>query len=412
MNSADTADNTGEHAADRPTQNVDMPLAAPASPGAPILSGPDALAALDAMRDQAVSVLPAWGLEPGDWRVVDVVVGTLTGDLRPVVEYDGERLLLRRQPPGIGEEALTFRHRFLRHLRAECLPVPLPRPRPGGATHALVADELFELLEWRPGQQFAPDNPTASMALAAAGSVLGLLHQASAHFAGPAHRWPSDRGPREVAAIYLDHLRHAAARPDLAPAIVAAATRAADGGADRLDEVAAALNAPPGPPELHVHGDYRPHNVGFVETAVSGPAISGIYDFDAVHWTRRVDELAYALICFAGLRDDENGGTLPLVDDGLDIARAHSFLRAYGAVAPPAAGESSLLGDALTLAFPIVLVNAIAEDLVFTDENGGPPPADAIVPGLEWADAFWSWIDRYRGVLAETWESSSAPERA
>jgi Ser/Thr protein kinase RdoA (MazF antagonist) len=369
--------------------------------GAPSLGGPEAL---DAMRDQAVSVLPAWGLDPGDWRVVDVVTGRLTGDLRPVIETGGEQYLVRRQPSGIGEGELTFRHAFLRHLRDEGLPVSLPRPRPSGATHAILADALFELLEWRPGHLFAPDDPQSPTTLAAASSMLGLLHQASAHFAGPAYRWPADRRPAAVAEAYLELLRHAAAHVALAPAVSATAIRAADSGADRLAPAAAALETLPSPPELHIHGDYRPHHLGFAENTVAG-----IYDFDAAHWARRLDELAYALICFAGVRDDETGWAAPLADDGLDIARAHDFLRAYGAVAPPAEGERELLGDALTLAFPIILVNGIAEDLVFADEYGGPPPEEAILPRLEWADAFWSWIDRYRDVLGETWASSSRP---
>lgn len=373
---------------------------APDRDGGPTLGGP---AALDAMRDQAVSILPAWGLDPGDWRVVDVVMGSLTGDLRPVIETGGERFLFRRQPPGIGEEALTFRHAWLRHLRAEGLPVPLPRPRPGGATHTLMADDAFELLEWRPGTRFAPDGPNNASALAAASSMLGLLHQASAHFPGPAHRWPADRGPLAVADAYLENLRRAAERPDISAAVSASTVRAAESGTDRIALAATALAARPGPPELHIHGDYRAHNLGFADDAVAG-----LYDFDAAHWARRVDELAYALICFTGLREDESGGTEPQADDGLDIAKAHAFLRAYGAVAPPADGESALLGDALTLAFPIVLVNGIAEDLVFADDFGGPPPDEAILPRLEWSNAFWPWIDRYRDVLAEAWTPSGA----
>ncbi|HEX9414639.1 MAG TPA: hypothetical protein VF916_14125, partial [Ktedonobacterales bacterium] len=55
----------------------------------------------------------------------------------------------------------------------------------------------------------------------------------------------------------------------------------------------------------------------------------------------------------------------------------------------------------------VLVANGIVEDLVFADDFGGAPPAEAILPRLEWADAFWVWLDRYRGVLAEAWQTAA-----
>jgi Ser/Thr protein kinase RdoA (MazF antagonist) len=171
--------------------------------------------------------------------------------------------------------------------------------------------------------------------------------------------------------------------------------------AERIEDAARALQPVPGPPELHLHGDYQPHNVAFTPRGVAA-----IYDFDAAHWGRRLDELAYALLTFCGLDDTPDQPVAPLADDGLDVLSAHAFLAAYGEVAPPAEDEAPLLGDALALALPVVVVNGLLEDLVFAGELGGAPPDDDVLPRLAWVDAFWLWLERYRGVLAETWQAA------
>lgn len=357
---------------------------------------------LDAVRDEATSALDAWDVEPGAWRIVGAVRGSLGSELRPVVEIAGERYLLRRQPPNLTEDDVRFRHDFMRHLRAEGLPVPYLRARPGGSTYALVAGDLYELQEWREGVPYDATAPDATRYIEAAAATLGALHQASAVFADPPHHWPEERRPRAVAEAYIDLIRRAAQRDDLSPAVAAAAARVAEGATERVAAAADALALVPGPPELHLHGDYQPHNLAF-----NAAGVAAIYDFDAARWGRRLDEFAYALLCFAGLRDDPDAVPAPLSDDGLDILRAHAFLDAYGSVAPPAEEEAPLLGAAMALAFPLLVANGVAEDLVFADDFGAVPPEEDILPRLEWADAFWLWLDRYQGVLAEAWEAAA-----
>jgi Ser/Thr protein kinase RdoA (MazF antagonist) len=356
---------------------------------------------LDALRDEAVAALAAWGADPGGWRIVGAVPGSLGSELRPVIVIGDERYLLRRQPPDLDEDDARFRHSFMRHLRAEGLPVPLLRPRPDGSTAAVIAGDLYELQEWRTGAAYQPEAANASAMLAAAAATLGALHQASAQFVVAPHRWPEGRGPLAVAQTYVDLLRRASEREDFGPAVAAALARVAVGAGERIAAAAQSLETAPGPPELHIHGDYQMHNLAFAE-----PGVVAIYDFDAARWARRLDELAYALLCFAGLRDDPESGPAPMVDDGLDVLRAHAFLQAYGRVAPPAEGEALLLGDALALVFPVMLANGVVEDLVFADDYDELPPQQDVLPRLEWADAFWLWLERYRDVLAEAWASA------
>ncbi|HEY7832062.1 MAG TPA: phosphotransferase [Ktedonobacterales bacterium] len=356
---------------------------------------------LDAVRDMAVAALAAWGAEPGEWRVVGVVPGSLGAELRPVVELDGARYLVRRQPAGLTASDTRARHAFMRHLRAEGLPVPLVLPRPDGTTFAVVADETYELQEWCAGERFRAAGDGATDQSAAAAACLGALHQASAGFDGAPARWSDERAPEALATSYLDLVRQVAARDDITPAVAGAVERIADGSGERIALAAEALAVVPGPPELHLHGDYQPRNLAF---APEGSAIvTALYDFDAMHWGRRLDEVAYALLAFTGLRDDEDEPPAPLVEDGLDFARADAFLQAYGRVAPPAEGEAPLLPDAIALLFPVVLANGVAEDLVFAEDYGGPPPEADILPRLHWAETFWLWLDRYRDTLAEAW---------
>ena len=161
-------------------------------------------------------------------------------------------------------------------------------------------------------------------------------------------------------------------------------------------------------PQLHIHGDYQPHHLAFAE-----PDVSAIYDFDAARYELRLIELAYSLLYFTGLRWDERDGlTPPLVDDGLDILAAHRYLRAYGSEAPPAPGEAAHLADALALVFPIAFANGAAEDLVFADDFEGAPDEEDALPRLEWADAFWLWLDRSAETLAQAWESERISDAA
>jgi Ser/Thr protein kinase RdoA (MazF antagonist) len=357
---------------------------------------------LESVRAEATTALEAWDLSPDAWRLAGTLHRSLGSTLRPVVEVEGQRFVLRRQSPDLFERDIQVRHAFSAHLAAEGLPLPRLRPRPGGATYALIAGEFYELQEWRAGEPYQPLGAAATAQAAGAAATLAMLHQASALFTGAPHVWPAERSTPALARAYLDALRQTSERDGLSPAVAATLVRIAASTTERVDAAALALEVTPGPPELHIHGDYQPWNVAY-----AGDMVAAIYDLDALRWARRLDELAYALLGFTALDDEPERAPAPLVADGLDAPRTHAFLRAYGQVAPPAEGEASLLGDAISLAVPIVLVNGLLEDLVFAEEFGEKPPEAELLARLEWADSFWVWLDRYRGVLAESWQSAT-----
>jgi Ser/Thr protein kinase RdoA (MazF antagonist) len=357
---------------------------------------------LDGTRAEATAVLAAWDLAPDAWHLVGTLQGSLGGVLRPVVEVDGQRFVLRRQPSDLHERDIQFRHEFGAHLAAEGLPVPRLRPRPGGATYALIAGEFYELQTWHAGTPYQPTADIATTQVAAAAATLGMLHQASAIFAGSPHIWPEERSTAALARAYVASLAQTAERDDLSPSLAAALARLAEAAGERVASATDALAVTPGPPELHIHGDYQPWNVAF-----DGGVVTAIYDLDAVRWARRLDELAYALLGFSALRDEPDSAPAPLAGEGLEASLAHAFLRAYGQVGPPAEDEAALLGDAMTLAVPILLVNGLLEDVVFADDFSDAPTEPDLLKRLEWADSIWNWLDRYRGVLAESWQSSS-----
>jgi Ser/Thr protein kinase RdoA (MazF antagonist) len=231
-------------------------------------------------------------------------------------------------------------------------------------------------------------------------TTLGQLHQASADFVWQPHTWPEERSAANVASSYVNLIAEAAEKRLFTPAIRHGLARVVEGCAARVERASATLQMVDAP-RLHIHGDYQAHHLAFAE-----PDVSAIFDFDAARYELRLIELAYSLLYFTGLRwDDRDAFTPPLVDDGLDILSAHRYLRAYGAEAPPAPAEAAQLADALALVFPIAFANAAAEDLIFDEEfEDGPDEEDALVR-LEWADAFWLWLDRSAEALAQAWES-------
>jgi Ser/Thr protein kinase RdoA (MazF antagonist) len=359
---------------------------------------------LAAERDEAQSVLAAWGISARDVVFVGAVPGMAGTTARPVVAIRGERYLLRRQSPDLTEDDLRFRHAFMRHLHDAGLPVPALLPRPDGSTVAVTDDGgIYEVQGWLDGREYQTNDAVDSAELEAAASMLGRLHQASASFAGTPHRWPPERSADGLALAYIALIEQAAGDAGMSAAITTSLGRIAEACDARRAAVAVALAAEPAPPQLHIHGDYQAHNLRF-----AAGNISAIYDFDATRWESRVLELAYALLYFTGVRwDDATSPTPPLVDDGLDILRVHRFLVAYGREAPPAEGEAQLLADALALAFPIIFVNGVVEDLVFPDDFDEVAGDEDALARLHWAETFWPWLDRYRETLAQAWESAS-----
>lgn len=354
------------------------------------------------LEDNAIEVMSYWGLKPGDWRVIGFTTTGLEQVSRPIMEIGDQHYVLRRQPPDLTENDTLYRHTFMRHLAGQGLPVPPLLQRPDGFTYVVFGDGIYELQGWLDGQRLVTGGPAYQDRIEAAAAALGALHQASAEFRWQPHMWPEERSSAAIAQAYCTLIQERAEGTALTPGIRAGLARVAEACAERFDAAVDALEAQPRPPELHVHGDYHAHNLAFDSSDVSA-----IYDFDASHFQRRIDEVAYSLLYFAGVRwDDKPGVTPPLVEDGLDIVSANRFLSAYGREAPPAEGEARLIGDALTLAFPVVFANGIAEDLIFPDDFDGSPDEEEALSRLHWADTFWLWLDRYRDTLAQTWENA------
>jgi Ser/Thr protein kinase RdoA (MazF antagonist) len=358
---------------------------------------------LSAACDEAQTVLAEWGISAAEARVVGAVPGMAGATLRPVVEVNGRRYLVRWQSPELSEADLRFRHVFMAHLRDAGLPVPGLLARLDGTTHTITDNGIYEVQEWLDGRQFATEDAADEAELEEAARMLGRLHQASASFQWQPYRWPEDRSADGLARSYSALIQQAAQREDMSVAVKSGLARIAEACEGRREAAASALAVEPAPPQLHIHGDYQAHNLRF------GPSeVSAIYDFDAARWDTRLLELAYSLLYFTGVRwDDATSPTPPLVDDGLDILRVHRYLGAYGREAPPAEGEASLLADALALVFPIVFVNGIAEDLIFPDEFEASGDEEDALSRLHWADTFWLWLDRYREAIAQAWENAS-----
>jgi Ser/Thr protein kinase RdoA (MazF antagonist) len=354
----------------------------------------------DEVLAEARETLTAWKLKDGAWRLVGAILGSRGAILRPVIEIGETRYVLRRQPPDLTLADARFRHAFMAHLAAAGLPVPALLPAADGHTWTLVGDGVYELQTFLDGHPYLSSRPSGGARLEAAAATLGQLHQASADFPWESHAWPEERSAANVASSYVNMVAAAAEYDTLSPAIQRGLARVAEGCAARVEQASAALRLADAP-QLHVHGDYQPHHLAFAE-----PAVSAIYDFDAARYESRLIELAYSLLYFTGLRwDDRDAFTPPLVDDGLDILSAHRYLRAYGVEAPPAPGEAAHLSDALALVFPIAFANGAAEDLVFAEDFESASDEDEALPRLEWADAFWLWLDRSAGTLAQAWES-------
>jgi Ser/Thr protein kinase RdoA (MazF antagonist) len=349
---------------------------------------------------EAREALAGWKLKDGAWRLIGTVPGSRGMALRPVVQIGEARYVLRRQPPDLTLADARFRHAFMAHLTAAGLPVPALLPAADGHTWALAGDGVYELQSYLDGHPFLSSGAASGARLEAAAATLGQLHQASADFAWEPHSWPEERSAANVADAYTNLIAGAAGNNVLSPALQHGLARVAEGCAARVEQASPALQRADAP-QLHIHGDYQPHHLAFAE-----PVVSAIYDFDAARYDLRLIELAYSLLYFTGLRwDDRDAFTPPLVDDGLDILSAHRYLRAYGIEAPPAPGEAERLADALALVFPIAFANGAAEDLVFADDFESAPDEEDALLRLEWADAFWLWLDRSAEALAQAWDS-------
>lgn len=382
-----------------------------------------------AQREMA-TVLLYWGYRPELGTIVGFTSSAAerlyaaSPVAHPIVELVQAPVVVRRQFLGMSERDIIARHAFMRYLTEQGLPVPTLLSRPDGTTYAIVPvvpltdpqqasgftyvleNVMYEIQSYMPGRRFVTDGPVEDAYLDAAAQTLATLHRASFDYPGPPHYWPSERTSLALAQIYLTRIADASRADGISRPLATAMRRLAREGMRWAGNAAATIEAHPSLPSLHVHGDYQPHNVAF-----EAGHVCAMYDFDAMHWDRRILELAYALLAFVALRWEDDTAlptpapTPPLVERGLDLDRARAFLSAYGQIAPPQPGEADLLGDALLLVLPVIFANGVAEDLVFLD--GMSSPAHSQREGrkhLEWVESFPSWVEAHRSTLANAWK--------
>ena len=400
-------------------------------------------------RSELATVLRYWAYRPEMWQVVGF---TTAADVRPyaalaiahpIVEVTQARMVVRRQQMGLTENDVIARHAFTAYLTESGLPVPslvgrgpgagagargttwaavpivpLTDPQHAAGVQYIIEHAIYEIQTYVPGRRFVTDGPADEDDLVVAARTLAALHGASLAYdgvGGAAHRWPREREMGVLAEAYLARIAEAG-RQDrhLSRPIAAGLRRLAREGARWVKAAESALDAQRDVPWLLVHGDYQPHNLAFAPVDDAQDRVVAIYDFDALHRDRRVVELAYALLAFAGLRWDEptSAGIVasnpPLVAQGLDLDRAEAFLSAYGAVEAPRAGEADLLGDALLLVLPIVFANGAAEDLVFyaVGERAAHPTRE-YESHITWAESFPEWVAAHRDALRDAWQHAA-----
>jgi homoserine kinase type II len=393
--------------------------------------------AVNMARHELATVLRYWGYRPEMWRIVGfttsaadplLAASSAAEDAHPIVEVMQTPVVVRRQSMSLLERHTMARHAFMRYLAARGLPVPALLERPDGSTYALVPvvpltdpqqamgityvieNAIYEIQAYVAGRRYVTDGPGDDIYLQAAAQTLADLHVASLDYPGSLRHWPRERTLPDMSWAYLERIAEAGQGEGLSRSIASGLRRLARASARWAAVAAARLDAHPDLPWLYVHGDYQPHNLAF-----AGDRVCAIYDFEAMHWDRRVLGLAYALLAFAGLRwdDDSASGapstTPPLVEQGLDLERARAFLTTYGQIAPPRPGEADVLGDALLVVLPILFANGVAEDLVFIDRDPHPihPPRECRAH-LEWAETFPAWIEAHRALLRDAWQSTGA----
>ncbi|HEX9067799.1 MAG TPA: phosphotransferase [Ktedonobacterales bacterium] len=358
----------------------------------------DAGVELDGALAEARDVMRAWDVANTDWSLAGALPGASGTVMRPVITLGGEQYVLRRLPDDLRDEAARFRHDFARHLRVAQIPVPDLLATATGRTWVSARGGRYEAQAWLPGEPFLSASPHSGAWLAAAGEMLGELHQASADYTGRPLSMPDERSVGMIARASIELLAQTADRGELTPQMAQTLHEIADACRAGIEGLTALADAP----AIHIHGDYQPHHLAFDATRVVA-----VYDLDATHLAPRVVELAYAVLTFTGLDwGDQPGWTPPLAPDGLDVLRVRRFLGAYGAVAPPAPGEAALLVEAIGVVLPIVLANAALEDIVFPNDFGGEPDEDDMRARLYWATSLWLWLDRYRDMLAQAWEGA------
>jgi Ser/Thr protein kinase RdoA (MazF antagonist) len=315
-----------------------------------------------------------------------------------LVEIQGQRYLLKERAESLAGQESGHRYAFQQYLAAQGLPVASFWPTPQGEPYVTLGEDTFELQAWTEGALFDSRAPHERAWIAAAGEMLGRIHQASQHYAGPQHRWPSEVQAGGLTQGWLNFARARAEQCEVY-ALGTALANLVDAWEMTLPSAMMAIGTGRALPEFHIHGDYSALNLRFTEGSVSE-----VLGFEASRWEKRLLEVAYAVFYFAGLTwHADSDLTRPLVRRGLDPIRASLFLQSYSTIYPPVPGEAALLVDALALVAPIITANGPLEDIFYDTAQAEDILIEDALERLAWATALPSWLMKVRRSFAEMW---------
>ncbi len=341
-------------------------------------------------------IMRAFGIEV--WTNLGVLEQPQAEQLQILVEVEGQRYLLRERPEMLVGQDNPHHYAFQRYLIEQGIPCAPCWLTAQGEPFIVSGEDYFELLVWREGEAFDSLHASEREWIVAAGALLGRIHRASQGYTGPAFHWPSEVQAGGLAQGWLNFARSKAEQCEVY-AVASALSTMIDAWEAALPAAMMALGTGRGLPAFHIHGDYSALNLRF-----AGRDVSQVLGLEASRWEKRLLEVAYGVLSFAGLEwHADNDLTRPLVRRGLDPDRAGLFLSNYSAILPAVAGEAPLLVDALTLVAPIVTVNGPLEDLFYGPDNLEGLELEDVLERLAWASALPAWLQRVRRAFAEMW---------
>lgn len=334
-----------------------------------------------------------------EWKNLGPAETTHADRLCLLVEIQGQRYVLKERAETLVDEEPNHRYDFQHYLHQQGIPIPDLWYTPRGEPMVAVGEDFFELQQWAAGEQFSTSDERTLNWVGYAGNMLGRIHQASLHYPGKEHHWPSEVHMGAMVQGWLNLARNKAEQSDI-QAIAAALSDWVDAWEAVLPAAMMSIGAMHTIPEFHIHGDYHAQNLRF------GPfGVTSVTGLEASRWERRIFEVAYGLFYFSALHwQPASAVTRPLTKRGFEPELARHFLGAYGEVYPPARGEAALLIDALMLISPIATINGPLEDLFYMREAVDETLIEDVMERLTWATALPGWLNRVRKMLPEMWQ--------
>jgi Ser/Thr protein kinase RdoA (MazF antagonist) len=341
-------------------------------------------------------IMQAFGIS--EWKNLGPAEAFHEESLSLLVEVQGQRYVLKERAEGPAGEDPHHRYNFQRYLQQNGIPIPPLWLTPQGEPTVVLGEDSFELQQWAGGEQFCTSDPRSLDWVGYAGTLLGRIHQASLHYPGPEHHWPSEVHIGAQVQGWLNLARARAEESEI-QAIAAALSHWVDQWEAVLPSAMMSIGSVHDLPTFHIHGDYHAHNLRF------GPfGVTAVMGFEASRWEKRIFEVATGLFSFSALEwKADSTLTRPLVKRGLEPERARQFLKSYGEVYPPVRGEAALLTHALMLVSPIATINGPLEDLFYSQEGVDEALIDDVMERLSWASSLPGWLRRVKGSLAEMW---------